>query len=67
MTRAGLPYAEETPLPEVFADAAELSEAYPISRLPQQQMVDRLAAEARWLEISEEISAHGSLSRPFID
>ena len=66
MTIAGLPYAEETPLPEVFADAAELSEAYPISRLPQ-QIVDRLAAEARWLEISEEISTHGSLSRPFID
>lgn len=62
-----MPYADPSTMDDVYDDAVATADDYPAMRLPQQAVIDRLAAEARWHEICEEISAHGSLMRPFLD
>ena len=65
--RVGLPYAEASGVDETYDDAAELAKTYPVRRLPNQAVADRLLTETRWQEICEGISLHGNLDRHYLD
>ena len=62
-----LPYAEATPPDETYDDASAVAQAYPVRRLPDQAIADRLPADTRWQEVCEGISTHGGLDRHYLD
>lgn len=62
-----LPYAKATPPDETYDDASEVAQAYPVRRLPDQAIADRLLADTRWQEVCEGISTHGGLDRHYLD
>ncbi|MEP6667485.1 MAG: hypothetical protein ABJA81_13645 [Nocardioidaceae bacterium] len=67
MNHTPLPYAEPSSLEDVYDDARLLALRYPVTRLPQQALIDRLSHETRWQQLCEEISTHGALTRPYLD
>jgi hypothetical protein len=62
-----LPYTESSTLDEAYDDATQVARAYPVVRLPHQDIVNKMVGDARWNEICEEISTHGALERPYLD
>ncbi len=64
---AGPAVNEVSALSEAYDAAFHLAQTYPVVRLPLAQLVDRAASGARWQQICEEISSHGSLGRSYLD
>ncbi len=62
------PQIDEGPtLSEAYDAAFHLAQTYPVVRLPLAQLIDRASSSARWQQICEEISSHGSLGRSYLD
>jgi hypothetical protein len=57
VTTPALPYVEAAPLSDVYADAASLAAAYPVSHLPCRERADLDATEQGWRRLSDDISA----------
>ena len=55
------------PPDETYDDASAVAQAYPVRRLPDQAIADRLLADTRWQEVCEGISTHGGLDRHYLD
>ncbi len=54
-------------LSEAYDAAFHLAQTYPVVRLPLARLVDREVSGARWQQICEQISSHGSLGRSYLD
>ncbi len=64
---AGPPDNQDSALNEAYDAAFHLAQTYPVVRLPLARLVDREVSGARWQQICEEISSHGSLGRSYLD